>query len=95
MNHNINLNKQESIKLFCLIIGTWQSCLQFDGNHSRLVLGATTKPSKDSYDFFQTILLNTLVSEFVIIDNNLGPSEMVQGLCMLDANLVVYGQYTW
>jgi hypothetical protein len=43
----------------------------------------------------QTILLNTLVSEFVIIDNNLGPNEMVQGLCMLDANLVVYGQYTW
>ncbi len=43
----------------------------------------------------QTILLNTLVSEFVIIDSPLEQHETVQGLCILDTNLVIYGQSTW
>ncbi len=54
----------------------------------------------------QTILLNTLISEFVVIDSPFAPKapepppdsnsiESVQGLCLLDSNLVIYGQYTW
>lgn len=43
----------------------------------------------------QTILLNTLVSEFVVIDSPLGREEIVQGLCILDTNLVIFGQTTW
>lgn len=43
----------------------------------------------------QTILLNTLIGEFFIIDNPLGAGETVQGLVILDTNLVIYGQKTW
>ena len=43
----------------------------------------------------QTILLNTLISEFFIIDSPLGAEETVQGLVVLDTNLVIYGQVTW
>ena len=43
----------------------------------------------------QTVLLNTLVSEFIVIDNPLEDNEIVQGICMLDTNLVIYGQTTW
>lgn len=42
-----------------------------------------------------TILLNTLISEFFIIESMLGPGETVEGLVLLDSNLVIYGQYTW
>jgi WD40 repeat protein len=42
-----------------------------------------------------TILLNTLISEFFIIDNPLGVGETVQGLVLLDTNLVIYGQRNW
>ena len=43
----------------------------------------------------QTILLNTLVSEFVIIDSPLETYESVQGLCMLETHLIIYGQTSW
>ena len=43
----------------------------------------------------QTILLNTLISEFIIIDNPLEKDETVQGLCLLDSNLIIYGQFSW
>ena len=43
----------------------------------------------------QTILLNTLVSEFVVIDSPLETTETVQGLGILDSTLVIYGQTTW
>ena len=43
----------------------------------------------------QTILLNTLVSEYVVIDSPLETTENVQGLCILDTTLVIYGQSTW
>ena len=43
----------------------------------------------------QTILLNTLISEFIIIENFLSKDEMVQGVCVLDSNVVIYGQYNW
>lgn len=43
----------------------------------------------------QTILLNTLVSEFVIIDNPLETNETVASICLLDTALIVYGQTTW
>ena len=43
----------------------------------------------------QTVLLNTLVSEFIVIDSPLEDNETVQGICMLDTNLVIYGQTTW
>ena len=43
----------------------------------------------------QTILLNTLVSEFVVIDSPLESDEHVQGICLLDTNLIIFGQTTW
>ena len=43
----------------------------------------------------QTILLNTLVSEFVIIDSPLETNETVQGIFILDTVLLIYGQTTW
>ena len=43
----------------------------------------------------QTILLNTLISEFFVIDNPLGVGETVLGIVLLDTNLTIYGQYTW
>ena len=42
----------------------------------------------------QTILLNTLVSEFIVIENPLD-DETVVGICMLESYLLIYGQYTW
>ena len=43
----------------------------------------------------QTILLNTLIGEFFIINNPLQEGEHVQGLVVLDTNLVIYGQKSW
>ena len=43
----------------------------------------------------QTILLNTLVSEFTIIDCPFGEDEFVGGIFVLENVLVVYGQKTW
>jgi len=43
----------------------------------------------------QTILLNALVSEFIIIDNPLGTGETVQGIRLLDTNLIIFGQSSW
>ena len=43
----------------------------------------------------QTVLLNALVSDFIIIDNPLGKDETVQGICLLDTNLIIFGQSSW
>ena len=43
----------------------------------------------------QTILLNTMVSEYITIDNPLGEDQTVQGLLLYDNKLIIYGQYTW
>ena len=43
----------------------------------------------------QTVLLNTLVSEFTIIDCPFGEDEFVGGIFVLENVLVVYGQKTW
>ena len=43
----------------------------------------------------QVVLLNALISEYVIIDNPLGSDESVQGLVVLDTHLIIYGKFTW
>ena len=43
----------------------------------------------------QIILLNTLISEYVIIDSPLEVDETVQGIYLLDTVLIIYGQRTW
>ena len=43
----------------------------------------------------QTILINTLISEVFIIDNPLNKEEHVQGICLMETNLIIYGQVTW
>ena len=43
----------------------------------------------------QIVLLNALISEYVIIDNPLGSDESVQGLVVLDTHLIIYGKYSW
>ena len=46
-----------------------------------------------NYD--QTILLNTITSEFIIIDNPLDNQQTVQGLLLHDNKLIIYGQFSW
>ena len=49
----------------------------------------------------QTILLNNLTSDFKIIDNPFQDNESmtyndnIQGLILLDTNLIIYGKYSW
>lgn len=43
----------------------------------------------------QTILLNLLTSEQVIINNPLQESESVKGACLLDTHCVLYGHSQW
>ena len=43
----------------------------------------------------QTILLNTLVSEYIVIDNPFDSEEDIQGLCLLDDHLIIYSQNAW
>ncbi|XP_014255655.1 NACHT and WD repeat domain-containing protein 2 isoform X2 [Cimex lectularius] len=43
----------------------------------------------------QTVLLNTLSSEFVVIDNPLPEEEKVVGLCLLNAFLIIHGVGSW
>jgi WD40 repeat protein len=43
----------------------------------------------------QTVLLNTLISEYIIIDNPFEMGEEIQGLVLLDNNLIIFGQNTW
>ena len=43
----------------------------------------------------QTILLNTLVSEYIVIDNPFDLEEDIQGLCLLDDHLIIYSQNAW
>ena len=43
----------------------------------------------------QTILLNTLVSEYIVIDNPFDSEEDIQGVCLLDDHLIIYSQNAW
>ena len=49
----------------------------------------------------QTILLNNLTSDFKIINNpfqesgTLAYNDAIQGLILLDTNLIIYGKYSW
>ena len=43
----------------------------------------------------QTILLNTLISDFLVIDKPLKAEEIIQGLILLDSHLVIYGHLTY
>ncbi|CAB0008443.1 unnamed protein product, partial [Nesidiocoris tenuis] len=43
----------------------------------------------------QTVLLNTLSSEFIIIDNPLPEEEQVVGLCLLNQFLFIHGTGNW
>ena len=43
----------------------------------------------------QTILLNMMISEFVVIENPLGASKHIEGLVLLDTYLLIYGQFGW
>lgn len=43
----------------------------------------------------QTVLLNTLTSEFVTIPNPLPDGEGVCGVYLLNAHLYIYGQASW
>lgn len=44
---------------------------------------------------FQTVLLNMLSSEFVIIDNPLPGGNSVTGIYLLNHNLYIYGSENW
>ena len=43
----------------------------------------------------QVVLLNALISEFVIIDNPLGTDDSIQGVVVLDTHLIIYGKFSW
>ena len=60
-----------------------------------VVLGADNRFAAAYTNNNQTILLNTMISEFVIIDNPLGEGESVEGLVLMENLLVIYGALTW
>lgn len=43
----------------------------------------------------QTVLLNALVSEFIVIENPLENNQTVQGIRLLDTYLIIFGQSAW
>ena len=43
----------------------------------------------------QTILLNALIGEFIIIENPLLDNDAVQGIRLLDTNLIIFGSSSW
>ena len=43
----------------------------------------------------QIIILNTLISEYVVIENPFEMEEEIQGLSLIDDHLIVYGQQNW
>ena len=43
----------------------------------------------------QTILLNALISEYIVIDNPFEMGEEIQGLSLLNDHLFIYGQTSW
>ena len=43
----------------------------------------------------QIIILNTLISEYVVIENPFEMGEEIQGLSLIDDHLIVYGQQNW
>ena len=43
----------------------------------------------------QTIILNLLTSEQIVIDNPLVDNESVKGACLLDTHCVLYGESQW
>ena len=43
----------------------------------------------------QVVLLNALISEFVMIDNPLGTDDSIQGVVCLDTHLIIYGKFSW
>lgn len=45
--------------------------------------------------FFQTVLLNCLTSEFIVMPNSLESSENVVGVFLLNTYIFVYGQRSW
>ena len=46
-------------------------------------------------NYNQTILLNSITSDFIVIDNPLDEGQTIQGLLVHDNSLVIYGQYSW
>ena len=46
-------------------------------------------------NYNQTILLNAITSEFIVIDNPLKEEQTVQGLLLNDNKLTIYGEYSW
>lgn len=43
----------------------------------------------------QTVLLNTLTSEYIILDNPLPQQEPIKGLYLLNTHLFVHGPGSW
>ena len=41
------------------------------------------------------ILLNALIAELTVIPNPFPSSESIEGLILLDTNLIVYGKHEW
>lgn len=66
-----------------------------EGIMQNLVLSPDNKWAAAYTNNFQTVLLNMLSSEFIIIDNPLPNKEPVIGAYLLNYNLFIYGTATW
>lgn len=66
-----------------------------EGIMQQLVLSPDNKWAAAYTNNDQTILLNMLSSEFLIIENPLPPDENVKGVYLLNRNLFIYGTNTW
>ena len=72
---------------------------QVNPNVKGLMLGLEISPDSRYVAAYtnnnQTILLNMMVSEYVVIENPLGEGQNIGGLVLLDTYLLIYGQLSW
>ena len=72
---------------------------QVNPNVKGLMLGLEISPDSRYVAAYtnnnQTILLNMMVSEFVVIENPLGEGQNIGGIVLLDTYLLIYGQLSW
>jgi len=47
------------------------------------------------FNFSQTVVLNTLTSEFVVIDNPLSNEDTVCGVHLMNQYVFIYGKLSW
>jgi hypothetical protein len=66
-----------------------------EGIMQQLVLSPDNRFAATYTNNNQTVLLNTLTSEYVVLDNPLPDDQPVSGVFLLNTHLFVYGPASW